>query len=168
LRAASGARIRVSMPMADTPRNHDTAAQEPAAAADTPRYRPRDAFWPYADLDEEPSDEELARLDPDLQAALFERPPDRPFSYTVVFGAFDGPDYPRAVLLARDSSDYLEVTRGDRLRHRARFTPDRAAAMRDLWQLVGRLDSSEVLIDDRPLPYARELWLPLLWHLLPH
>jgi len=24
-----------------------------------------------------------------------------------------------------------------------------------------------VLIDDRPVPYARELWLPLLWHLLP-
>ena len=44
---------------------------EPAAA---PTYRPRDQFWPYADLEEEPSDEELARLDPDLQDALFEQP----------------------------------------------------------------------------------------------
>jgi hypothetical protein len=24
-----------------------------------------------------------------------------------------------------------------------------------------------VLIDDRPVPYARELWLPLVWFLLP-
>jgi hypothetical protein len=24
-----------------------------------------------------------------------------------------------------------------------------------------------VLIDERPLPFARELWLPLLWYLLP-
>jgi len=23
------------------------------------------------------------------------------------------------------------------------------------------------LIDDRPLPFARELWLPLLWFLIP-
>jgi hypothetical protein len=23
------------------------------------------------------------------------------------------------------------------------------------------------LIDDRPVPYARELWLPLVWFLLP-
>jgi hypothetical protein len=23
-----------------------------------------------------------------------------------------------------------------------------------------------VLIDDRPLPYARELWLPLVWFLI--
>jgi hypothetical protein len=23
-----------------------------------------------------------------------------------------------------------------------------------------------VLIDDRPVPYARELWLPLLWFLI--
>ena len=25
----------------------------------------------------------------------------------------------------------------------------------------------EVLIDDRPVPFARELWLPLVWFLLP-
>ena len=26
--------------------------------------------------------------------------------------------------------------------------------------------ATEVLIDDRPLPYARELWLPLIWLLI--
>ena len=132
-----------------------------------PRFRPRDQFWPYADLEEEPSDEELARLDPDLQAALLESPPERPFSCTLVFGPFGGAGYAAAVTLAKSCPDYLETGKGEDLRHRARFTPDRVSALRDLWQLVGGCDTSEVLIDDRPVPYARELWLPLLWHLLP-
>ena len=144
-----------------------TAAAQGPEPAETPTYRPRDQFWPYADLEEEPSDEELARLDPDLQAALYENPPDRPFSYTIVFGPFEGANYEAAVALAKSRADYLETGHGDRLRHRARFKPDQVTGLRDLWQMVGHLDRSEVLIDDRPLPYARELWLPLLWHLLP-
>jgi hypothetical protein len=153
--------------MADVPRG--SGSHERLQGPDTeptPTFRPRDQFWPYADLNEEPSDEELARLDPDLQAALFENPPDRPFSYTLVFGPFDGPDYARSLELAK-AGEYLEVGKGQALRHRARFRPEQVLAFRDLWQLVGRFDSCEVLIDDRPIPYARELWLPLLWYLLP-
>ena len=33
--------------------------------------------------------------------------------------------------------------------------------LRDLFEIVGRSDATEVLVDDRPVPYARELWLPL-------
>ena len=40
------------------------------------------------------------------------------------------------------------------------------AQLRDLFEIVGRFDATEVLIDDRPVPYARELWLPLLWFLI--
>ena len=154
--------------MVESPRVPDPSAPSPGVEpAGVPPYRPRDQFWPYADLEEEPSDEELSRLDPDLQEALFERPPDRPFSYTLVFAPFEGPEYARALELARASDDYLEVGAGGALRHRARFTPDHVLALRDLWQLVGGFDTSDVLVDDRPLPYARELWLPLLWYLLP-
>jgi hypothetical protein len=39
--------------------------------------------------------------------------------------------------------------------------------LRDVFQVVGPSDATEVLIDDRPVPYARELWLPLVWFLLP-
>ena len=42
-----------------------------------------------------------------------------------------------------------------------------AGKLRDLFQLVGNSDSTEVLIDDRPVPFARELWLPLVWLLVP-
>jgi hypothetical protein len=50
-------------------------------------------------------------------------------------------------------------------RHRAIHSSE-AAKLKDLFQLVGVSDATEVLIDDRPVPYARELWLPLVWFLL--
>lgn len=154
--------------MADSPLNPTPFVPAAGAAPDqAPRFRPRDQFWPYADLTEEPSDEELARLDPDLQAALFEHPIARPFSYTIVFPPFAGSEYAMAVDRAKATGDYIESGAGDLLRHRARFRPDQVEALRDLWRLVGHVDTSEVLVDDRPVPYARELWLPLLWYLLP-
>jgi hypothetical protein len=131
-----------------------------------PRFRPREQFWPYADLEEEPSDEELARIDPDLQDALYDRPVSRPFSYTIVFAPCEGPGYEHAVDLARRTSDYLETGRGEQRRHRARFKPDQVNALRDLWQVVAGFPSADVLVDDRAVPYARELWLPLLWYLI--
>ncbi len=143
------------------------ARAEGVTAEGAPRFRPRDQFWPYVDLTEEPSDEELARLDPDLQAALCENPPLRPFAVTVVFGPFEGADYVRSVDLAARTSEYEQTGTGSALRHRARFRPEQALALRDLWDVVGHLETSEVLVDDRPVPYARELWLPLIWFLIP-
>jgi hypothetical protein len=32
--------------------------------------------------------------------------------------------------------------------------------------LVGGLPGTDVLVDDQPVPYARELWLPLVWFLI--
>jgi hypothetical protein len=123
-------------------------------------------FWPYAELPEQPTDEELAAIDPDLQDALFGTRV-RPFSITLVFPQFDSPDFGRALELARASAEFRESGSGATLRYRARFWPTDAVRLRDLFQLVGPLDATEVLIDDRPVPYARELWLPLVWFLLP-
>src|SRR5687767_8618843 len=93
---------------------------ERTLSAAAPRYRPRERFWPYADLPEHLSDEEIAKLDPDLHAELFGTPP-RPLSVTIVFPVLDTPDYPRAVELARASAEYRETGSGPSLRHRARF-----------------------------------------------
>lgn len=130
-----------------------------------PIYRPAERFWPYADLSENPSDEELAALDPDLRAALLGAPP-LAFSLTIVFPRFDGDAYPKAVDIARSASDYREMGEDAAFRHRARFYPGEAARLRDLYQLVDGVAGTEVLIDDRPIPYARELWIPLVWFLL--
>jgi hypothetical protein len=136
-----------------------------SAAAPVPDYRPVERFWPYVDLPEQPTEEELAALNPELSEALFGTPRN-PFSISIDFPRFDGPDYPRAVDMARRSAEYRESGAGAAARHRARFYPQEALQLRDLFDLVGRFDSCEVLIDDRPVPYARELWLPLFWFLI--
>ena len=130
-----------------------------------PEYRPVERFWPYVDLPEQPTPEELAALQPELAEALFGAPK-RPFSVSLEFSPFDGPQYQRAVEMARASAEYREVGAGESLRHRARFYPDAALKLRDLFEIVGPFDSTDVLIDDQPFPYARELWLPLVWMLI--
>jgi len=144
----------------------DSPKDQPIERAETPRYRPRERFWPYVDLPEQLTDEEIAALDPDLHAELFGAPP-RPFSVTIVFPAFEATDYTRAVELAKQSAEYRETGSGSSFRHRARYWPGDAAKLRDLFEIVGRFDQTEVLVDDRPVPYARELWLPLIWFLIP-
>ena len=132
---------------------------------DPPKTRPLERFWPYADLPEQPTEEELAALDPDLHEALFGAQP-RPFSITIVFPRLDVPEFPRALEIARESAEYRETGHARALRYRARFWPTDAERLRELFGIVGASDATEVLIDDRPLPYARELWLPLVWFLL--
>ena len=133
---------------------------------DPPKYRPLERFWPYADLPEQPSDQELAALDPDLYEALFGSRP-RPFSISLVFPTLDMPDFAHALELARESAEYRETGSGAAHRHRARFWSSDATKLRELFEIVGPFDATEVLIDDRPVPYARELWLPLVWFLIP-
>jgi len=134
--------------------------------APLPTYRPTERFWPYTELPEQPTQEELVALDPDLRVALY-GPEAQPFSFTIVFPRVDDPEFERAVQLARASADYREVGEGEAYRIRARFRPSEVEAMRDLFAIVGRFEGCEVLVDERPLPYARELWLPLTWFLLP-
>jgi len=133
---------------------------------DPPRHRPLERFWPYADLPEQPSEEELAQLDPDLYDALFGATP-RPFSITIVFPALDDPRFEEALALARGAAEFRETGRGEAHRYRARFWSSDALRLRDLFEIVGGSDATEVLVDDRPVPYARELWLPLVWFLIP-
>lgn len=129
-------------------------------------HRPLERFWPYVEKPEEPTAEELAALDPDLHETLF-GPRDLPFSITIVFAPFDGPNYERAMEKARASAEYRENGEGADRRHRARYFSDDIVRLKDLFDLVGPVPGTEVLIDDRPVPFSRELWLPLLWfHLL--
>ena len=98
--------------MSDTRIPSDTTADR---TDDLPDHRPRDRFWPYVDLPEEPSDAELAALDPDLEDALFGRS-DRPFSVTLSFSVFPGENYQRAVVLASQASNYRTAGTADSMR----------------------------------------------------
>jgi hypothetical protein len=132
----------------------------------SPKYRPLERFWPYADLPEQPSDEELAALDPDLHDALFGTTA-RPFSITLVFPELEQEGFADALQRARGAADFREVGSGEARRYRVRFLASDVERLRDVFQVVGGADATEVLVDDRPVPYARELWLPLVWFLLP-
>lgn len=147
------------------PAEPSASADNTPPAVDVPDYRPIERFWPYVDLPEQPSDEELARLDPALAEALFGTPR-RPFSVSLEFPTFEGAGFARAIELARGSAEYLAIGQGGGQRHRARFYPRDALRLRELFEIVGRFDATDVLVDDRPVPYARELWLPLVWFLI--
>jgi hypothetical protein len=133
---------------------------------DRPDTRPLERFWPYTDLAEQPSDEELARVEPELREALF-GPLNLPFSVSLVFPDFDGDAFARALRLAQASDEYHTVEADGRRWHRARFfTGDRPMRLRELYLLVAAVPGTDVLINDRRVPYARELWLPLVWLLI--
>ena len=97
-------------------------------ASDPPKHRPLERFWPYAELPEQPTDEELAALDPDLHEALFGARP-RPFSITLVFPPLDTPAFSTALELARASAEFRETGTGGARRYRARFWPSDAARL---------------------------------------
>lgn len=139
---------------------------ESPAKDETVEYRPSDRFWPYVDVPETPTDEELALVDPDLRDILLGDSTVRSFSVTLVFAPFEGEEWARALTFARGATEYRVTGEGDVLRHRARFVPGQARELRSLFELVGPHPGTEVLIDDRPMPYARELWLPLFWYLI--
>src|SRR6266481_6272197 len=107
--------------------------------SDPPKYRPLERFWPYADLPEQPTEEELAAIDPDLQEALFGAR-QRPFSLTLVFPTLDVPGFDRALDLARGSAEFRETGTGASPRYRARFWSSDAVKLRDLFQIVGPSD----------------------------
>lgn len=133
---------------------------------DHPDTRPLERFWPYSDLAEQPSEAELAKVDPDLREALF-GPLNLPFSVSLVFPDFPGDGYARAVALAKASDEYSESESGGHRWHRARFyTGDRPIRLRDLYLIVAAVPGLDILINDRRVPYARELWLPLVWLLI--
>lgn len=133
---------------------------------DEPATRPLERFWPYTTLSEEPSDEELAKLEPELREAIY-GPLNLPFSVSLRFPRFEGENYQRAVDLAKASDEYSEKESEGTLWHRARFfTHDRPMRLRDLYLIVATVTGNEVLINDRHVPYARELWLPMVWLLI--
>jgi hypothetical protein len=86
---------------------------------------------------------------------------------SIVFRAFEGEAGARAIELAQRADEHVVFTTQGGERHRARYYPGaHPEALRDLYELVGSRPETEVLVDDRPVPYARELWLPLVWFLI--
>jgi hypothetical protein len=106
---------------------------------------------------------DVGHLSDEMADILYPGRRPRPFRMGVEFDAFGGPNYPRALELAKRSPVYRESGAGATLRHRAEFEPSEGRAFHDLYAVVGPIHTTAVLVNGRSVPYARELWLPLFW-----
>jgi hypothetical protein len=106
---------------------------------------------------------DISQLSDEMADILYPGRRKRPFRVGVEFDAFGGPNYPRALELAKLSPVYRESGGAQGLRHRAEFEASQAHAFHELYALVGPIHTTEVLVDGRSVPCARELWLPLFW-----
>jgi hypothetical protein len=108
-------------------------------------------------------EEDISHLSDEMADLLYPGRRPRPFRMGVVFDNFGGPNYPRALEIARRSSVYREIGSGASMRHQAEFDATEARTLRDLYNIVGEIHTTEVLVEGRRVPYAREIWLPLYW-----
>jgi hypothetical protein len=109
------------------------------------------------------SEPDISHLSDEMADVLYPGRRPRPFRMGVAFDSFEGPNYPRALALARRSAAYREEPAGSGIRHTAAFEAREADLLRELYEIVGPIAGTEVLVGGRKVPYARELWLPLFW-----
>jgi hypothetical protein len=106
---------------------------------------------------------DISHLSDEMADVLYPGRRPRPFRVGLLFEAFEGPEHQAAVALARRSAVYREEQRQGVMVHHAAFETGEAGILRDLFRRVGERAGTEVLVDGKRLPYARELWLPLFW-----
>jgi hypothetical protein len=111
---------------------------------------------------------DISHLSDEMAEVLYPGRRPRPFRMGLVFELPAGDAGARALALARASDAYAEEPGRAGPLHRAEFGTGSAAALRDLFALVGERAETEVLVDGKRVPYARELWLPLFWMLVRH
>ncbi len=87
---------------------------------------------------------------------------ENPFSITLAFPHLDIPEFPRALALARESSEFEQTGSGPAARYRARFLVADAARLIEVFNVVQRASTTDVLVDGQAVPYGRELWMPLV------
>jgi len=105
---------------------------------------------------------DISHLSDEMADILYPGRRPRPFRISVEFDAFEGPNYPRALAIARRSAVYREREVDGTLRHSAGYDAGEADLLRELYAIVGEITGTEVAVDGKRVPYARELWLPLM------
>jgi hypothetical protein len=111
---------------------------------------------------------DISHLSDEMADVLYPGRRPRPFRMGVLFEEPAGALRDEVLALARAADHYAEEPpspTGARM-HRAEFGPAGAARLRTLFARVGELPSTEVVVDGKRVPYARELWLPLFWILI--
>jgi len=111
-------------------------------------------------------EEDVSHLDPQMLEILYPERAPREFTLTVVFGPAEDPKYQEAVNLAERAPRYRREGHDRSLRHYATYTVNEVEDLHRLFGYVGEYPTCEILVKDRKVPYARELWLPFFWFFL--
>jgi hypothetical protein len=111
---------------------------------------------PKEELDISPLSDEMADL-------LYPGRRPRPFRVSLRFDRFDGPGLEPALALARRSAQFREAQGRDTLEYHAAFDASEARTLLNLFEIVKERPDLDVRIDGKKLPYAHELWLPLVF-----
>jgi hypothetical protein len=106
---------------------------------------------------------DISHLPDEMADVLYPGRRPRPFRIGLLFEAFEGPEHEQALALARRSAVYREEERQGVRVHHAAFGTGEAGTLRELFRRVGERPGTEVLVDGKRVPYARELWLPMFW-----
>ncbi len=110
-----------------------------------------------------PEEEDTSHLSDAMADVLYPGSRPRAVRMGVVFRPFEGPNWPRALEIAKRSPVYREESEGPFVRHHAGFDAGAARSLLELLEIVAKHPGTEVLLDGRHAPYAHELWLPLFW-----
>lgn len=110
-------------------------------------------------------------LTPELAAALYPDQTASPFRITMVYPELTGESGRAARGLEEAAVAHrVETARTPREapRHRATFSLRQVEEFHELYHLAERASGAaaiDLLLNDKTVPLARELWLPLLWTL---
>lgn len=108
-------------------------------------------------------EKDISHLEPRMVEILYPERAPRETTVTIVFGPSDDPGYRDAVSLAERAPRYRKEGADRSLRHYATYTVDEVRDLHRLFSKVSGYSTCEVLLKDKKIPYARELWLPLFW-----
>jgi hypothetical protein len=106
---------------------------------------------------------DISSLSDEMAELLYPGRRPRPFRVGLRFDRFDGPGLAPALELARKSSEFREAQGSSGIEYHAAFEAKDARTLRDLFEIVKERPDLDVRIDGKRLPYAHELWLPLVW-----
>jgi len=111
-------------------------------------------------------EKDISHLDPRMIEILYPDRAPREFTVTIVFGPSSDPGHAESVRLAERAPRYRHVGSDEYLRHYATYTVAEVEALHSLYARVSHYPSCELLVRDRKVPYAKELWLPFFWFFL--
>ncbi len=110
-------------------------------------------------------EQDISHLSDEMADALYPGRVRRPFRMGLVFEAFGGDNYPRALEIARRAPVYREVQSGETVEHHVTYDAAHAQDFFELYRIVRLIPSHQVVVNGRAVGAGRTLW-PLLFGIL--